>query len=139
MVRDYCRRNDVNKLVPGKVPGSTGACRRRAASINQSDRSPGGEPRCHATEAELVARFAMCGDLRSHAVEHLAGKRLGKCSRLLFTFEIDPEETCAWNLPETEGLEFHMVKPNPHLAQLMGKVFGLDSHLDNVKHRPSSS
>jgi hypothetical protein len=37
-------------------------------------------------------------------------------------------------LPETDGLEFHMVEPGPHLAQLAGQIPGIDSYFDNVEH-----
>jgi hypothetical protein len=71
--------------------------------------------------------------LHSSAVEYLTGKRLGKRSRLLFTFKIDPVDICARNLPETDGLEFHMIEPRSHLAQLTGQVSSVDSYF-NVKH-----
>ena len=72
--------------------------------------------------------------LSSSAAEDLTGKRLGKCARLLFTFKTDPADICARNLPETDGLEFHMIEPSSHLAQLMGQVSGVDSYFGNVEH-----
>jgi hypothetical protein len=72
--------------------------------------------------------------LRSCAVEYLTGKRLGKRPRLWFALKIDPTDICARNLPETDGLEFHMIEPRSHLAQLMGQVSGVESYFDNVKH-----
>jgi len=79
-------------------------------------------------------RPALC----SSAVENLTGKRLGKRSRLLFTFEIDPINICTRNLPKTNGLELHMIEPRSHLAQLVGQFSSLYSYFDNVKHEPSS-
>jgi len=72
--------------------------------------------------------------LRGIAIEYLTGKRLGKRSCLWFTFEIDPANICARNLPETDGLGFHMIEPSPHLAQLVSQIPGIDSYFDNVKH-----
>jgi hypothetical protein len=74
--------------------------------------------------------FGLC----SSAVEHLTGKRLGKRSRLLFGLKIDPTDICARNVPETDGLEFHMIEPRSHLAQLMGQASMFHSDFDNVKH-----
>jgi|SRR4051812_31246701 hypothetical protein len=72
--------------------------------------------------------------LRSSAVDYLTAKCLGKRSRLLFTFKIDPPDICTGNLPETDGLEFHMIEPGSHLTQLMGQVSSVNSYFDNVEH-----
>src|SRR5438045_9740621 len=77
--------------------------------------------------------------LRSTAVEYLTGKRLGKRCRLLLAFKIDPTDIGARNLPETNGLEFHMIEPRSHLTQLLGQVSSADSYFDYVKHARSSA
>jgi hypothetical protein len=84
--------------------------------------------------ARLLAVGTRTPSLRGSAVEYLTGERMGKRSRLLFAFKIDPVAICAPNLPETDGLEFHMIEPRPHLAQLAGQVSGVDSYFYNVTH-----
>jgi hypothetical protein len=87
------------------------------------------------TGRRRLARIANGGSaLLSSAVEYLTGKGLGKGSRLLLTFKIDPADICARNLPETDNLKFHMIEPRSHLAQLMGQVSGLDRYFDDVNH-----
>jgi hypothetical protein len=54
------------------------------------------------------------------ALEYLTRKRLGKRPCLSFIFKIDPTDICARNLSETDNLEFHVIEPCSHLAQLMG-------------------
>jgi hypothetical protein len=80
------------------------------------------------------ARLASC--ICSSAVENLTGKRVGKRFRLLFTFKIDPTNVCARNLPETNGVVLHVIKPRSHLAQFVGQFSSLYSYFDNVKHEP---
>jgi hypothetical protein len=91
--------------------------------------TPSSRPRRH-------ARLASC--ICSSAVENLTGKRVGKRFRFLFTFKIDPTNICARKLPETNGLELHMIEPRSHLAQLVGQFSSLYSYFSNVKHEPSS-
>ena len=50
--------------------------------------------------------------------------------------DFDPTDIRARNLPEADGLEFHLIEPGSHLAQLTGQVSGVDGYFDNVKHWP---
>ena len=70
--------------------------------------------------------------LRSSTVEQVTGKRLGKCLCLIFALEIDPADIRVRDLPETDGLEPHVIEPCPHLAQFMGQVCGIDHYFDDV-------
>jgi hypothetical protein len=65
--------------------------------------------------------------------EYLTGEGLGKRSRLLFAFKIDATDICAWNLPEADGLEFHVIEPGSHLAQLKSQV-SADRYFNNIEH-----
>ena len=58
--------------------------------------------------------------LRNSAVEYLTRKRLGKRARASFIFKVHPTDICGRNLSETDHLDFHVIEPRSHLAQLMG-------------------
>jgi len=47
-------------------------------------------------------------------------------------------DICARNLPETDGLEFHMIEPRSHLAQLTRQVSSVDSYF-NVKRKRTAA
>jgi len=86
------------------------------------------------THQQMFDRIFARYTLRNSAIEFLSRKRLGKRPRLSFIFKIHPTDICARNLSETDDLEFHVIEPRSHLAQLMGEVFRLDSYFDKVKH-----
>src|SRR5690242_97489 len=109
--------------------------RRLAAEIPRGS-TPGTTMRTPRPNRRRLGACRRCGRNRRSAsrrgaVEHPTAKRLGESCRLLFPFEIDPADIRAGDLPETDGLEFHMVEPGSHLAQLAGQIPGIDSYFDN--------